>query len=146
MIRGRPRAGRAWVWLALGMLSGCAIKQDVRPVAGLETRQLCVIESTDVRKGFQAALFRSLRAHGYEVRPIPANSSVTACPVTLTYTASWRWDLALYMAYAELRTFNAGKEVGRAIYDSTRGGGNMGKFIDADKKIDELTRELLPRG
>lgn len=131
--------------LTLAGLSACAIKQDVRPVAALDAQQICVVNNAEVRKGFEEALFRSLRGQGYEVRPIPASSSITACPVTLTYTASWRWDLALYMAYAEIRVFKAGQEGGRAIYDSTRGGGNMGKFIDADKKVDELTRQLLPR-
>lgn len=77
-------------------------------------------------------------------RVLPGGSSVTACPVSVTYTAQWRWDLALYMAYAEIRVFKAGQEDGRAIYDSTRGGGNMGKFIDADSKIRELARELFP--
>ena len=39
-----------------------------------------------------------------------------------------------------------GKPVGEAKYDSTRGGGNMGKFIDADKKITELVNQLFPGG
>jgi hypothetical protein len=64
--------------------------------------------------------------------------------ITSTYTAKWRWDLALYMAYAEIKVYGNGQLIGEATYDSQRGGGNMGKFIDADKKITELTNQLFP--
>ena len=131
--------------LAVALLAACAIKQDVRPVGALDTRQVCVITNADVRKGFEESLHKSLRVQGYETRTLAPGAAVTSCPVTVTYTANWRWDLATYMAYAEIRVFKAGSETGRAIYDSTRGGGNMGKFIDADRKIGELLRELFPR-
>lgn len=133
------------VLLCLLGLSGCAIKQDVRRAGALAEREICVTQNAAVRKGFEDSLNKSLRSQGYSVKSVPADSAVTVCPVTVTYTANWRWDLAMYMAYAEIRVFNAGREEGRAIYDSTRGGGNMGKFIDAEKKIDELVRELVPR-
>ena len=127
--------------LALG---ACAIKQEVRALDALASPEVCVVSNTDVRQTFADALVRSLKSRGYEPRMLPANSAVTACPVVLTYRANWRWDLALYMAYAEMRVFKAGTESGSAIYDSTRGGGNMGKFIDADKKIVELSAQLFP--
>ena len=133
------------VLLCLLGLSACAIKQDVRRAAALTERGICVVHNASVRKGFEEALHKGLRSQGYEVKSIPGDAPITACPVTVTYSANWRWDLAMYMAYAEIRVFHAGREEGRAIYDSTRGGGNMGKFIDAEKKIEELTRELVPR-
>jgi len=139
------RSGRVLSLCFAVLLAACAIKQDVRPVSALDTRQVCVIVNPDVRKGFEESLHKGLRVQGYETRALAAGATVTSCPVTVTYTANWRWDLATYMAYAEIRVFNAGNESGRAIYDSTRGGGNMGKFIDADKKIAELLRELFPR-
>lgn len=126
-------------------LSACAIKQEVRRAGALTEREICVTQNAAVRKTFEESLNRSLRNQGYVVKSVPGDSAITACPVTITYTANWRWDLAMYMAYAEIRVFNTGREEGRAIYDSTRGGGNMGKFIDAEKKIDELVRELVPR-
>lgn len=137
--------GRVSLLGAAGLLAACAIKQDVRPVGALDTRQVCVVTNAEVRKGFEESLHKGLRVQGYETRVLPVGASVTSCPVTVTYTANWRWDLATYMAYAEIRVFKTGNESGRAIYDSTRGGGNMGKFIDADKKIGELVRELFPR-
>ncbi len=126
------------------LLSGCAIKQEIRAVGTLESPQVCIVSNPAVRQTFSEALARSLKGRGYEPRMLEANSSSTSCPVVLTYSANWRWDLALYMAYAEIRVFKAGQESGSAIYDSTRGGGNMGKFIDAEKKVGELTAQVFP--
>ena len=67
------------------------------------------------------------------------------CEWTLTYTARWTWDLALYMSYAEIKVFKNGKLDGEAMYDSTRGGANMSKFIDSEPKIRELVEELMQR-
>lgn len=127
-------------------LAGCAIQQTVRPVSAIADRQICVIENPVVRSGFVEAYKRSLTTRGYDVRQLPANAPVNSCATTSTYTANWRWDLAMYMAYAEMRVFSDGKLVGEAKYDSLRGGANMNKFIDADKKINELVEQLFPGG
>ena len=131
--------------LAIG-LAGCAIHQTVRPVEAIADRQICVIENPAVRAGFVEAYKRSLTGKGYEVRQLPANSPITGCGITSTYSANWRWDLAMYMAYAEIRVFSDGKQVGDAKYDSMGGGANMNKFIDADRKIQELVDQLFPGG
>ncbi len=125
-------------------LSGCAIHQTVRPVASLGDRQICVIDEPNVKAGFLDAYKRSLSRKGYAVRVLPSSASITDCPVASTYSASWRWDLALYMAYAEIKVYENGKLAGEAIYDSKNGGANMGKFIDAEKKINELVSSLFP--
>ena len=75
---------------------------------------------------------------------LPESASVNDCQVASTYTAKWRWNLALYMAYAEINVFKDGEKAGGAVYDSQRGGANMGKFIDADAKIKELTNQVFP--
>jgi hypothetical protein len=66
------------------------------------------------------------------------------CPLTSTYTANWRWDLALYLAFADITIYAGGKKVGRAVYDSLGGGGNPAKFINAEKKLQELVDQLFP--
>lgn len=96
------------VGLVVG-LTGCAIHQTVRPVEGIADHQICVIENPPVKAGFIEAYKRSLTNKGYEVRQLPASAPITACTITSTYSANWRWDLALYMAYAEIRVFSAGK-------------------------------------
>ena len=127
-------------------LTGCAIHQTVRPVEAIAGREICVIENPAVRPGFMEAYKRSLATKGYAVRQLPASASITECPVTSTYTANWRWDLALYMAYADIKVYSNGRSVGEATYDSMRGGANMNKFVDADRKIEELVNELFRGG
>lgn len=135
----------AAVALSIGLV-GCAIQQHVRPVDAIGDRQICVVENPAVRASFLEAFKRSLTSKGYDVRQLPASSPITACGVTSTYTANWRWDLAMYMAYAEIRVFSDGKPVGEAKYDSMGGGANMNKFIDADRKVQELVDQLFPSG
>jgi hypothetical protein len=140
-------AWKTWGSLALvPVLAGCAIHQTVKPVEGLASREVCIIENPAVRAGFVESYKRSLAAKGYAVRQLPASAAITQCPVTSTYTANWRWDMALYMAYADIRVYSDGKPAGNAVYDSQRGGANMNKFIDADRKIDELVNQLFRGG
>lgn len=137
---------RAWLATGAAVLSGCAIHQNVRPVERLEAKQVCIVENSAVRAGFYESYKRALVAKGYEVRQLPADASLIECRITSTYTANWRWDLALYLAFVEIKVYDNGKPVGEAKYDSTHGGGNMNKFIDADKKINELVNQLFPGG
>lgn len=132
--------------LLLAALSGCAIRQTVKPVEQFAGRQVCIIETPSVRTSFLDAYKQALSAKGYVARQLPASASLVECPITSTYTANWRWDLALYMAYAEITVYNNGRPSGKATYDATGGSGNMGKFIDAEKKINELVDQLFPGG
>ena len=127
-------------------LSGCAIHQNVQPVEQLASKEICIVQNPAVRATFLGVYERTLQQKGYAVRILPLNASLIECPITSTYTANWRWDMALYMSYAELKVYNNAKPAGQAIYDATRGGGNMGKFISAEKKIQELTNQLFPGG
>jgi hypothetical protein len=126
-------------------LSGCAITQSVKPVAQFEGNQVCIVVNPAVSQaGFLVAYSRALTERGYTVRQLPAGSALTACPVTSTYTANWRWDMAMYMALADIKVYKAGTQSGEAIYNAMSGGGNMNKFIRADAKIAELVDQLFP--
>lgn len=51
----------------------------------------------------------------------------------------------IYMTYLDIRVFENGQQVGRALYDARRGGGRVfKKFINAEKKINELVDQLFP--
>jgi hypothetical protein len=130
--------------LAAG-LAGCAIHQDVKPVGALGTRQICVVENPAVSQdGFLKVYKRSLEDKGFEVRQIAPASPVTACPVTTTYTANWKWDWALYMKYAAINVYNNGQPAGEAVYDADANA--LGRYIKAENKIRELVNQLFPGG
>ena len=54
---------------------------------------------------------------------------MTACPITSTCTANWRWDLVLYLAFADINVYTNGQRFGHATCDAVGAGGNLGKFI-----------------
>jgi len=128
------------------LMGGCAIHQKVVPMERFSGRQVCVIENTAVKNGFLESYRRALTAKGYEVSVLRPSASLNECPVTTTYSANWRWDLAMYMAYAEIKVYTQAKPNGQVTYDALRGGANMNKFISADKKITELVNQLFPGG
>ncbi|MGH8691051.1 MAG: Sbal_3080 family lipoprotein [Burkholderiales bacterium] len=126
-------------------ISGCAIHQKISPVSELQVKQICVIENPAVREGFLSTYRLTLAEKGYDVRVISKLASSSDCPITSTYTANWRWDLALYLAYAEIKVYDGGKLAGEAVYDALSGGANLNKFIRGEEKIKELVNELFPR-
>lgn len=130
--------------LSIALISGCTITQTVNPVPPLDTNQICIIDNTAVRQGFGDAYKRALESKNYAVKVLPSSSALTECTVSSTYTANWRWDLAMYMAYAEINVFKDGQKFGNAVYSSMSGGANMGKFINAESKIKELVDLLYP--
>jgi hypothetical protein len=132
---------------AIATLStGCAINQTVKPVERFADKTVCIINNPAVRDGFMVSYKQALEAKGYITQQMPANASIVECPITSTYVANWRWDLALYMTFANIKVYNGGKPIGEAVYDANRAGLNTGKFIDADKKIRELVDQLFPGG
>lgn len=124
--------------------SGCAIQQTVKPVERFADKTVCIIDNPAVREGFLIAYKQALEAKGFAAQKIAADASIIQCPITSTYTANWRWDLAMYMAYANIKVYNNGKPIGEAIYDAKSGGMNTAKFISADTKIKELVDQLFP--
>lgn len=138
--------------LATLLLAGCIpaglIDQIVRPVpaAAPERREICVIENPAVatKDNFLAAYERALTERGFTVRKLTSGSPVSACPLTSSYTANFRWDMALYMTYANLKIFRNGQLVGEAMYDAMLAGLTSKKWISAEEKVRELTKELFP--
>ena len=125
-------------------ISGCAIHQNVKKVERFDSKEICVVENPAVKFDFLPTLTKSLEALSFTVKMLPPAAALRDCPVTVTYTANWRWDLAMYMAYAEIKVSKNGQPAGEAIYDSLRGGFNMGKFIKGETKIAELVNQLFP--
>jgi len=125
------------------LLQGCSIQQKVTPVANMEIADITIIENPSVKTEFRDAIKTAVEKEGITAQLGPATSTPEDYPYTLTYTANWTWDVALYLVYAEISVFNQGDIIGTALYDATRGGGNLGKFIDAEDKVNELVAQLF---
>ncbi|SEF60632.1 Sbal_3080 family lipoprotein [Marinobacterium lutimaris] len=123
-------------------LAGCSIQQNVEQTDIPKAQELCVVENPDVRQGFIKALRGALNDKGIKHKVIRESES-DSCQWLARYSAHWAWDLALYMRQAEITIYNGNSVVGKAEYDATWGGANLGKFIDAEEKIRELVEELI---
>ena len=113
-------------------LSSCTIVQNVTPYRSSDIQEICIIEDPAVRAGFLRAYKRVLREKGYRIRILEEHANLDDCELTSTYMGRWKWDMALYMALAEIKIFKNGEKVGEAIYDSRKGsfaGGGFKKFI-----------------
>ncbi len=140
-------SSRSLVALAVVALSGCSITQEITP-SGLDQRaqELCLVRNSEVvQDGFHEVYQRVLEKKGFKVRWLPDKSPVTSCPLVGTYEVIYRWDMAIYLARADLRIYSDGKEAGRAVYDSLSGGANLGKFIQTEPKLTELIDQLFPK-
>jgi len=127
------------------LVSSCSITQDINPYQATDINEICIIEDTAVRSGFLRAYKRALREKGYKIRILGEHANLDDCELTSTYMGRWSWDLALYMALAEIKVFRNGIQTGEAIYDSRSGGGLVfKKFIKGEEKIYELVNLLFP--
>ncbi len=134
---------------ASAALPACTIKQVATPVAKdvLVTKPLRItlVQNTAVRmSGFHGELERALVRRGFAVETKPMGTEVAQFSLAMTYTANWSWDMDLYMSYAQLDVFRKGVKSGDAVYDSRGGSFHAAKFIDADRKVDELVGEIFP--
>ena len=128
------------------LIAACSIQQQVKPVPAAERSgaKICVVEDKSVREGFLTEMRTALAARGMEVTVVTSITEAHTCPLYATYVANWRWDLAMYLAYAKITVFKGTTELGSATYDALLGGGRPDKFIDAGTKIRELVNQLFP--
>jgi hypothetical protein len=128
------------------LIAACSIQQQVKPVPTPERSgaKICVVEDKTVREGFLPAMRAALEARGMKVTVVASIAEAHTCPLYVTYIGNWRWDLAMYLAYAKITVFKGTTELGSATYDALLGGGRPDKFIDADNKIRELVNQLFP--
>lgn len=142
------RAKPLLLLIASFAITGCSIKQTVTP-ASLSAElapEICTIPAPGLRAGFNTTYQQLLRDKGFRTRQLSPGSSPARCPLSTTYTGTWRWDLLLYMNHADIRVYEKGRQVGQAEYDARWGGGRPDKFISAENKIAELTDQLFPHG
>jgi len=128
-------------------LSGC-ISQTIDPVKINSTSapEICMIANKKgVRQRFTDTYRAALQEKGFTVKQLPPASNPSDCHLSTQYIARWTWDLALYMSYAEIKVYEDGRMIGKALYDARKAGLALTKFIIAEDKIRELANELFPQ-
>ncbi|WP_278369416.1 Sbal_3080 family lipoprotein [Pseudoalteromonas lipolytica] len=138
------------------VLAGCAAKQDVSHFEAEVPKTVCIAEHQAVKEGVVTALESGFAKHNVKTRVIPANyvlkhqayqtditsANTDGCDAVAFYVANWHWDLALYMAYANIWVMDPEQKetIAQASY---RTGGGLDKFIDANDKIIELVDAMF---
>lgn len=123
--------------------ASCTITREVQPIAARTIDLVCIQENPDVRrKEFGPTLQRLIEEKGFATRTYQGNPPAD-CNVRLEYSATWSWDLATYMDFADVRVFESVNQIGRATYDARRGSATMRKFGSAEERLRSLLDELF---
>ncbi len=104
LYEGESMFKRLGIALAAVVLTGCAITQEVTPVRlGQAAQELCVVRNSEVvQDGFHDVYVQVLERKGFRVRTLADKAPVDSCPLLATYEAIYRWDMAIYLARADL--------------------------------------------
>lgn len=129
---------------AAAALAGCAINQTVKPVAASGITNLCVKNNPQVMMSdFVKELRSQVEAKGIRTS-LYDGERPAGCKHHMEYTANWRWDMAMYLVFADLRVHEDGLLVGQATYDALGGGLNFSKFGPTADKVRPLVNQLFP--
>ena len=133
------------VTAAAALVAGCAITQSVKPVAATGITSICVKNNPQVMMAdFPKELRSQVEARGIKTSSFDGNKPA-GCRHHMEYTANWRWDMAMYLAFADLRVYEDGLLVGQATYDALGGGANFGKFGKTSEKLQPLVEQLFAK-
>ena len=146
------------VFLAL-LLGGCvSATQQITRVEGKKPKEVCIVRHDAVRVETLQAIQEGLQKNGIATRPVSGTyelkqntwnpkwnaGEIRGCDAIGFYVANWRWDLANYMAFANIwmTTPDGSRKLGQATYDAMRVAGTS-KFINAREKLLELVDQMV---
>jgi len=146
------------VLLAL-LLGGCvtATQQSI-PFEGQKPKEVCIVRHEAVRPEALETIQAGFQKNGIANRIVDGTyeqknqkwypkwnaEEIRGCDAIGFYVANWRWDLASYMAFANIwmTTPDGQHVIGQASYDAMRVAGTS-KFIDAADKLLELVDQMV---
>src|SRR5262249_26989862 len=135
--------GRGRVVLAALAVAGCTITTHVDPLPPGPLPSLCVRENSAVwSKQFLPALRGELARHGIATT-VYGDAPPPACARRLEYEAEWKWDVAVYLRYADLRVYDGETLVGRATYDARGAFARLDKFGHTEDRLRTLVDALV---
>ncbi|MEM2159327.1 MAG: Sbal_3080 family lipoprotein [Candidatus Nitrosotenuis sp.] len=121
------------------LLSGCSISTTVKPLTK-QINEICIEKNDDIlMDDFLPTIERTLD----EIKI--SHKIDSNCDDVLKYTANWRWDLAMYLYYADFAIYEGQKKIAHAEYDATMGGARLDKFGTTENKIKPIIKKLFNR-
>lgn len=124
------------------VLAGCSLPIEIRPPpAATKITELCIINNPKVlMDGFLPELKKQIRNYGISTQTWTAYNP-DGCRYWLEYTANWRWDLVMYLIYADLKLYDHQILIGEAVFDNT--GFGPRRYGAASDKLKALTGPLF---
>jgi hypothetical protein len=145
----KTNQGKAFILGAVSTvaLGGCSITQDVRPVGANDIQEVCIQANPQVfMSEFKNELQRQIESLGIRVTRVYEGERPPSCTTRVEYTANWKWDLAMYLTYANLRVYQGSDRlIGEATYDAKMAGLNLGKFGTTAEKLRPLVNQLFAK-
>lgn len=134
--------------IALCLLSqalvSCTITQKVTPVPkGITVGRIYVQENDKtLMEGLLPELLTQVRAQGYDAVSYKGQKPVEA-RYHMTYEATWRWSMAVYLFYFKASLYDNNQLIGEAVYDATHGGQRFDKHGPTSEKISPLIKQMF---
>lgn len=126
----------------LTLLSGCSISTTVKPVQQ-QISKLCIKNNPSLfMEGFLPEIKKQIEQKEIPTQVVDKYEK-NNCPQILEYTANWRWDIVMYLYYAELKVYEDNQLLGLAVYDAKWGGARLDKFGTTSGKVEPLINELF---
>jgi len=140
------QTGRADPLGAYQVPAGTRASPGPRGNYGANGALLCVVANGISGNDYLRAFRASLQRRNFEVRLLPPDTPVVACPLVATYTARSQWFWMTYLNDVEITVFQNGVRAGKAVYNANRsaGGLNLSNFVMPESKLDELVEQLFP--
>jgi hypothetical protein len=136
-------SGRASLVLAALAVAGCTITTHVDPLPAGPLASVCIRENPLLwSKQFLPALRGELARHGIATT-VYGDAPPAACNRRLEYEAEWKWDVAVYLRYADLRVYDGDALVGRATYDARGAFARLDKFGRTEDRLRTLVDALV---
>lgn len=127
------------------MMLGCAIHSTVKPLpSGTEIDVIYLEENENVlMEGLLEEIKHQISSMGFDVVVVSSGELPADARYRMTFTANWKWDVAMNLMYFRAELFADRRLLGLASYDARSGGASLGKFGATAEKIRPVLREMF---
>jgi hypothetical protein len=121
---------------------GCSITSKVQPVPEKLT-SLCLEKNDDIFMDDYLGILEKDLADLHVPSTTITTSESGKCQNVMKYKANWKWDLAMYLQYANFSVFRGEDRIGYAEYSSAAGGFRPDKWGTTEDKVKPILKELF---